>query len=305
MALPVDRIRRFNRFYTRRIGALQKHFLGTPFSLSEARVLFELAHHEGVTASELGESLDLDAGYLSRMLRDFTQRGLIRRKKSPQDGRVNFLSLTAKGRDAFAPLERRQIDAVNVMLGALSPSEQTRLGGAMETIETLLNEPRAAEPAYTVRTELRPGDPGWIVARHGELYAREYGWDISFEGLVAEIVANFINEFKPGLERAWIAERDGVNAGCVIVVRKSATVAQLRILLVDPSARGLGIGKRLVECCIDFARAAGYRKIVLWTNDVLHAARRIYEAAGFVLAGSERHHSFGHDLVGQTWELKL
>ena len=305
MGRLVDRVRGFNRFYTRQIGALQKRFLGTPFTLSEARVLFELAHADGLTATELGKALDLDNGYLSRLLQSFVERGLVRRKQSKADARSSLLSLTAKGREAFAPLDARQHDEVAAMLSALSDEQQERLDAAMRTIEEMLRGPRVDRPQYLLRTTLQPGDIGWVIARHGTLYAREYGWDQSFEGFVAEICARFVAKFNPKRERCWIAEREGANVGCVFLIEKSATTAQLRMLIVDPSARGLGIGKRLVEECVAFARGCGYRKITLWTNDVLHAARHLYEEAGFTLAKEERHQSYGRDLVGQEWDLEL
>ncbi|HTV91807.1 MAG TPA: bifunctional helix-turn-helix transcriptional regulator/GNAT family N-acetyltransferase [Verrucomicrobiae bacterium] len=305
MGLSVARVRQFNRFYTRYAGVLHKRFLGTPFTLTESRVLFELAHADGLTATELGKALDLDNGYLSRLLQRFEQCGLLARKQSNEDGRSNLLSITAKGRQAFALLDARQHDAIAAMLSELSDDAQERLGEAMRTIQETLGGPRVDRPPYLLRTTLRPGDIGWVVARHGTLYAREYGWDETFEAFVAEICARFVEKFNPKRERCWIAECDGANAGCVFLVEKSKTVAQLRMLLVDPSARGLGIGKRLVEECIAFARGCGYRKMTLWTNDILHTARRIYEEAGFTLTKEERHHSFGHDLVGQVWDLDL
>jgi DNA-binding MarR family transcriptional regulator len=305
MALRVDRVRQFNRFYTRYVGLLQKRFLGTPFTLTESRVLFELAHADSLTATELGKELDLDNGYLSRLINNFEQRGLLARKQSSEDGRSSLLSITAKGREAFALLDARQHDEVAAMLSELSQDAQERLGDAMRTIQEALEAPRADRAPYLLRTMLHPGDIGWVIARHGTLYAREYGWDESFEGFVAEICARFVEKFNPKRERCWFAERDGSNVGCVFLVEKSQTVSQLRMLLVDPSARGLGIGKRLVEECIAFAGSCGYRKMTLWTNDILHSARRIYEDAGFRLTKEERHHSFGHDLVGQVWDLEI
>lgn len=295
-------VRSFNRFWTRRIGVLAEGYLGGPFSLTETRVLYELARRGESTASELGRELALDAGYLSRILRGFEGRALISRQRSPEDGRRSLLRLTEDGRKAFAPLDDRSREDISAMMGDLSPQEQDRVVGAMRTIEGLLGE--RYEPSYVLRPH-QPGDMGWVVHRHGVLYSWEYGWDERFEALVAEIVAKFIQEYDPKRERCWIAERDGESVGCVFVVEDSAEVAKLRLLLVEPSARGLGIGARLVEECISFARGAGYRRISLWTNDVLHAARRIYENAGFRLIQEEPHHSFGHDLVGQTWELKL
>jgi DNA-binding MarR family transcriptional regulator/N-acetylglutamate synthase-like GNAT family acetyltransferase len=297
-------VRRFNRFWTRQIGVLGEGYLESPFSLTEVRVLYELAHREETTASELGDELGLDAGYLSRLLRGFEKHGLIHKRPSEADGRRRLLRLTARGREAFVPLDARSRNDIGAMLGGMSIAEQERLVGAMRTIEGLLSvRPEPVVP-YLLRSHW-PGDMGWVVHRHGVLYASEYGWDEQFEALVAEIVAKFIRQYDPRLQRCWIAERDGENVGCVFLVRESEEVAKLRLLLVEPKARGLGIGSRLVEDCIRFARQAGYRKITLWTNDVLHSARRIYEAMGFRLVHEQPHHSFGRDLVGQTWELML
>jgi len=297
--------RRFNRFYTRRIGVLREGLSGSPFPLTEARVLYELAHRtHPATAAELARDLDLDAGYLSRILRSFVTRGLLRKTKSKADGRQSLLELTAQGHKAFAPLNARSHKEVGAMLGSLSGTEQERLVEAMQTIETLLGprgEPRAP---FLLRTH-QPGDMGWVVQSHGELYAKEYGWDERFEALVAGIVARFIDRFDPKRERCWIAERDGENVGSVFLVKKSATVGQLRLLIVDPKARGLGIGERLVAECLRFARRAGYRKVDLWTNSVLLAARHIYAKLGFRMTHKERHESFGQSLIGETWELTL
>ena len=300
----VTAVRRFNRFYTRQIGVLRQGLLNSPYSLAEARVLYEIAHRQQPTATELGQDLQLDAGYLSRILRSFEQRGLLSKQASPKDARQSLLSLTAMGRAEQSTLEAASNAEVGAMLDTLPVDRQTRLLRAMQAIEKLLGPGEASREPYLLRTH-RPGDIGWIVHRHGLLYAREYGWDETFEALVAEIAAKFIRDFKPERERCWVAERDGEILGSVFLVEHSAAVAQLRLLLVEPSARGLGIGRRLVEECIRFARQAGYDRITLWTNDILGAARRIYEAAGFKLMGEEKHHSFGHDLVGQTWELRL
>jgi DNA-binding MarR family transcriptional regulator/GNAT superfamily N-acetyltransferase len=297
----VEVVRRFNRFWTRRIGVLQEGYLESPFSLTGVRVLFELAHREETSASELGEELGLDAGYLSRLLRGFEEDGLIHKRPSEADGRRSILRITERGRETFAPLDARSRGDIGAMLGSLSVADQERLVGAMRTLEGLLSEP---EGPYLLRPHAS-GDMGWVVQRHGILYAREYGWDERFEALVAEIVAQFIQEYDPRRERCWIAERDGENLGCVFLVKQSQEIAKLRLLLVEPHARGLGIGTRLVEECIRFARQAGYLKVTLWTNDVLHAARIIYQGVGFRLAHEDPHHSFGHDLVGQTWELEL
>ncbi len=300
----VGAVRRFNRFWTRQIGVLQDGYLESPFSLTEVRVLYEFAHREETTASELSKELGLDAGYLSRILRGFEERGLIGKKSSEADGRRSILWLTEQGREAFATLDTRSHDEVGVMLGGLSPAEQGRLVEAMRTIEGLLSDQPELKVPYLLRPH-QPGDMGWIVHRHGVLYAREYGWDERFEALIAEIVAEFIQQYDPKRERCWIAERDGEIVGSVFLVKQSEEVAKLRLLLVEPSVRGLGIGRRLVQECVRFAKQAGYGKITLWTNDVLRAARRIYEEAGFRIVHEEPHHSFGHDLVGQTWELEL
>jgi DNA-binding MarR family transcriptional regulator/GNAT superfamily N-acetyltransferase len=300
----VGAVRGFNRFWTRRIGVLREGYLESPFSLTEVRVLYELARSEETTASELGKELGLDAGYLSRILRGFEGRGLISKKLSETDGRRSLLRLTEAGQEAFAPLDARSREDVGAMLGTLSAAEQARLVGAMRTIEELLG----ARPEPMVPHLLRPhepGDMGWVVHRHGILYAREYGWDERFEALVARIVADFVDNFDPAKERCWIAESDRAILGCVFVVKESDTVAKLRLLLVEPEARGLGLGTRLVGECVRFARGRGYEKLALWTNSVLDAARRIYEEKGFEIVEEEEHHSFGKDLVGQNWELKL
>jgi DNA-binding MarR family transcriptional regulator/GNAT superfamily N-acetyltransferase len=297
-------VRRFNRFYTRQIGLLGAGYLHSPFSLTQVRVLYELAHRERPTAAELSRDLGLDPGYLSRIVHGFRKTGVIESERSQADGRQSHLSLTGKGQAAFAPLNAQSHHDIGAMLGELAESEQDRLVGAMHTIEGLLGaQPETLGP-YLLRPQ-QSGDMGWIVHRHGVLYAQEYGWDEEFEALVASIVAKFIRNFDPKRERCWIAEKDDEIVGSVFVVQRSKTVAQLRLLLVEPKARGLGIGSRLVEECIRFARERGYRKLMLWTNDVLDAARRIYERAGFRLVKEEAHHSFGRDLVGQNWELKL
>lgn len=300
----ISAVRKFNRFYTRQIGLLQEGYLASPFSLTEVRVLYELAHGERTTATGLGKTLRLDAGYLSRLLHGFEERGLVARKPSPVDGRQSFLVLTDAGRAAFAPLDARSREDIGTMLATLPDGDQDRLVGAMETIERVLGERRDPIPPYLIRPH-GPGDMGWVVHRHGVLYAREYGWDERFEALVAGIVATFIEQLDPKRERCWIAEREGDVIGSVFLVRQSERVAKLRLLLVEPAARGLGVGTRLVDECVRFARSAGYATITLWTNDVLDAARHLYERAGFRLVHSEPHHSFGHDLVGETWELDL
>ena len=303
---PVAAVRRFNRFYTRRIGVLDEGHLHSPFSLAEVRVLYELAHRDDPTAAELAQELGLDAGYLSRILRRLEERGLIGRTPSVADARQSHLRLTDAGRETFAALNARSSDEIAAMLAALSPAEQRRLVEAMHTIERLLRARAEARVPYLLRPH-QPGDIGWVTHRHGVLYAQEYGWDEHFEALVAEIAARFIQHFDPRRDRCWIAERDGEIVGSVFLVRHPDVegVAKLRLLLVEPSARGLGIGTRLVDECVRFARRSGYRTITLWTQSVLHAARRIYEQAGFRLVRQEPHRSFGHDLVGETWELEL
>jgi DNA-binding MarR family transcriptional regulator/GNAT superfamily N-acetyltransferase len=304
---PILAIRRFNRFYTRQIGLLQHGLLDSPFSLTEVRLLYEIAHREGVTATELAADLSLDPGYLSRVLAKFEKRGWIHRRPSPADRRQSLLALTAKGMANFRPLEERSNQQVEQMLLAIPPSAQQQLVSAMQSIEGILapsSAIRRVEP-YLLRSP-QPGDMGWVVSRHGTLYSSEYRYDERFEALVAEIVAEFIQRFDPKRERCWIAERIGERVGSVFLVRKSATVSKLRLLLVEPSARGLGIGRRLVDECIRFARQVGYKKMVLWTQSELKAARAIYQKAGFQLTGEEEHDSWGRKgLVSETWELKL
>jgi DNA-binding MarR family transcriptional regulator/GNAT superfamily N-acetyltransferase len=300
----VAAVRRFNRFYTRQIGVLRKGYLDSPFSLAEARVLYELFRRAGRTASEIAAALDLDQGYLSRVLQNFEKRGLIRRTASREDARQSHLALTAKGRAAFTPLEKRSQADAAAMLGVLDPGEQARLTGAMTTIEALLGAPEAKRE-YILRPP-RHGDFGWIVTRHAQLYAKEYGWTEPFEGLCAQIIADYVNNNDPKKERCWIAELNGENVGCVMLVKDSRPgVARLRLLLVDPKGRGLGIGKRLVEECVSFARKAGYTSLTLWTHSVLAAARAIYEKAGFTLTASEKKKSWSKDVVAEYWDLKL
>lgn len=300
----VDAVRCFNRFYTRRIGVLEEGLSRSPFTLAEARVLYELAHRDPATAAWLADELGLDAGYLSRILRRFGEAGLLERTPSATDGRQSLLRLTAAGREAFAALDAGSRADVGALLGRLPAQGQERLVAAMAEVQSLLGgEGDTGEP-YLLR-QPRAGDLGWVVWSHGVLYAREYGWDATFEALVAEIVAGFGRGHDSARERCWIAELNGRSVGSVFLVRATDDVAKLRLLLVDPAARGLGIGRRLVDECVGFAREAGYRTVALWTNDVLRSARRIYEEAGFRLVHEEPHHSFGHDLVGQTWELAL
>jgi DNA-binding MarR family transcriptional regulator/GNAT superfamily N-acetyltransferase len=302
---PVQAIRRFNRFYTRQIGVLQEHLLQSQFSLTEVRVLYELAHRENVTAKDLCRDLGLDRGYLSRMLQTFETHGWIKTTPSPDDRRCQFLSLTAKGHKVFDPLERRSTEEVAAMLAHLSPSQQKKMLSAIRDIESVLAPSQPSATPYTVRPH-RPGDMGWVVQRHGELYWREYHYDERFEALVAEIVAGFVQNLDPKRECCWIAERNGENVGSVFLVKKSSSIAKLRLLLVEPSTRGMGVGKRLVEECVHFAREAGYKKIMLWTQSELAAARGIYKGAGFKLVGEEKHDSWSRkNLVAETWELNL
>ncbi|MGY3621315.1 bifunctional helix-turn-helix transcriptional regulator/GNAT family N-acetyltransferase [Bradyrhizobium sp. USDA 10063] len=298
----VAAVRAFNRFYTRKLGFLDQHLLKSPFSLSEARVLYELAHREEISAKEIGTELGLDPGYLSRILQKFDEDGLITREPLASDRRQYQLGLTAKGRQTFARINRASHDEVAAMLTRLPPDDRARLTAAMGTIERLLGE--AAAPRAVLR-DPRPGDMGWVVQSHGALYASEYGFDSSFEALVAEIAAKFLTSFDASRERCWIADLDGMPVGSVFLVRHSDDIAKLRLLLVDPAGRGQGLGKRLVGECITFARACGYRKITLWTQSILVAARKIYQDAGFVLVKSQPHRSFGQDLVGETWERAL
>ncbi len=300
----VTAVRRFNRFYTQKIGVARDAYLGGPYSLAEARVLYELGARERTTASALARDLGFDPGYLSRILARFAKQRIVRCERAAEDRRVISLTLTDKGKAAFAMINERSRHEIADWLGTLPADDQKTLVGAMHAIEGILGARPEAKTPYLIRPH-RPGDVGWVVSRHGALYAEEFGWDETFEALVAEIVARFVRRFDPKYERCWIAEKDGENVGSVFVVKKSATVAQLRLLIVDPKARGLGVGHRLVDECIGFARRAGYRKLMLWTNDILHAARRIYESRGFRLVEEERHRSFGKDLVGQFWELKL
>ncbi|MEW6633745.1 MAG: helix-turn-helix domain-containing GNAT family N-acetyltransferase [Pseudomonadota bacterium] len=300
----IDAVREFNRFYTRQIGLLDEGLLKSPYSLTEARVLYELAHRDGPVASDLVRDLGLDPGYVSRLLKKFEERGLVERAASEADARRSSIAITEAGREAFAPLNQDSHDQVRALLDRLAPADQERLVKAMRTVQHLLGDRREPKVPYILRPP-QVGDIGWITRRQGMLYAQEYGWDETYEALVAEILAEFVKKFDPQWERGWIAEREGEVVGSVFIVRKSPEVAKLRLLYVEPSARGLGIGARLVDECIAFARAKGYRTLTLWTNDILGSARRIYQAAGFKLVDEERHHSFGKDLVGQTWDLEL
>jgi DNA-binding MarR family transcriptional regulator/GNAT superfamily N-acetyltransferase len=298
----ITAVRAFNRFYTTLIGVVSEGLLETPYSLTEARVLFELAQRDLSEVTGLRRSLDLDAGYLSRILSRFEADGLIRRERSAEDGRRQVAGLTERGRTVYGELDARSGDQIRRILAGLPEPDQRRLVGAMAAIEQILGG--RPSPDLCVLRPFGPGDFGWVIQRHGAVYAAEYGWDATFEALVARVVADYVDN---GRERgdAWIAEIDGEPAGCVFCVPKTERVAQLRLLLVEPSARGRGIGGRLVEECVRFARRSGYDELMLWTNDVLAGARRIYQRAGFELVDEGPHHAFGHDLVEQTWRLKL
>jgi DNA-binding MarR family transcriptional regulator/GNAT superfamily N-acetyltransferase len=304
-AARIDAVRRFNRFYTRKIGVLRKGYLDSPFSLPEARVLYELDRRKNATASDIAAALDLDQGYLSRLLQQFEKRGLVTRTASKEDARRSHLSLTARGKKAFAPLDvRSQHDAVD-LLTRLPDAEQQRIVSAMATIEGLSGEPAEKAKSYILR-EPRTGDFGWIVARNAELYWQEYRWGWPFEGICAQIVADFINKFDPKKERCWIAEMNGENVGTVMLVKDDKPgVARLRLLLVDPKARGLKLGGRLVDECVKFARKAGYKSMTLWTHENLTAARAIYAKAGFTLTSSEKKKSFGQKVVAEYWDMRL
>jgi DNA-binding MarR family transcriptional regulator/ribosomal protein S18 acetylase RimI-like enzyme len=301
-------VRRFNRFYTRAIGVLQEGWLNSGFSLTEIRVLYELAHGDKLTATDIRNSLELDHGYLSRMLGAFEKRGLVEKTPSENDGRQSLLALTEEGWRQFAPIDQRTDEQVGAMLEKLPENEQRQLIGAMQAIEKLLGPAKETEDAaktpYLLRSH-QPGDMGWIVHRQGVLYQQEHGYDEGLEALCAEIVAHFIQNYDAKRERCWIAEKDGEVVGSVFLVAKSKTVAKLRLLYVEPAARGLGIGSRLVSECVRLARQAGYKKMVLWTQSELDAARHLYKKAGFRVVGKKRHHSFSKDLVAETWELVL
>lgn len=304
-AAQIAAVRRFNRFYTRLIGVLQEHLLDSEFSLTEVRVLYELAHRSRPTATELGRVLRLDPGYLSRLLRRFERHGLLTRTRSRSDARHSHLMLTAQGRAAFAPLDRRSSREVGALLQALSEVDRQQAVASMRRLEKLFGNGGESPPPPVVLRAPRPGDLGWVVQRHGEIYYEEYGWDQRFEMLVAEVAASYLRNFEPDCDRGWIAELDGCRVGCVFVVRESRDTARLRLLLVEPDARGLGIGRKLVQVCSEFARGAGYARIVLWTNSNLLAARHLYERAGYTLQRVEPHSLFGDKLHGETWELLL
>lgn len=291
-----ERVRRFNRFYTRKIGVLHEHLLDSEFSLTEVRILYELAHRDGLTTSDLRRELNLDAGYLSRVVSGFEKKGLILKTRSASDARSSQLQLTELGRDTFEPLNAASRKEIIGMLRQLSETQQSQLLESMAQIQQVLGE---AEPGYVLR-DPQAGDLGWIIHRQAVLYAQEYGWNSEYEALVAEILAKYVREYDSKRERCWIAEQQGKVVGSVFVVRQDDRTAKLRLLYVDPAARGLGIGGRLVEECLRFARQAGYKRMVLWTNSILQDARRIYDRAGFTLIEEEPHHSFGHDLIGQV-----
>ncbi|MBZ4397388.1 helix-turn-helix domain-containing GNAT family N-acetyltransferase [Myxococcus sp. XM-1-1-1] len=302
----VAAVRHFNRFYTQKIGVLDEGLLHSEFSLTEARVIYELYHRESPTATELSRELALDAGYLSRLLRNFSNQGLIEKVPSALDARQHLVRLTDKGEQTYNRLNSRSNDSIRALLSPLRADERPRLLDAMQTIEELLGERSTqAAPPHVVLREHRPGDMGWVVQRHGVLYSQEYGWDLRFEALVAGITSRFIQERDPARERCWIAELNGRPVGSVFLVRDTKTVAKLRLLLVEPSARGHGVGTKLMDACLQFAREAGYRKVRLWTEQQLHSARRMYERAGFTLVGKEPHAMFGEGLMSETWELKL
>ena len=304
LAGQIAAVRGFSRFYTRKLGIIEPKLLDSPWTLQEARIIYEIGDRQSCTATDLVGALGLDAGFLSRTLQTLHRRQIIARKPSKTDRRVTELALTAKGRAAFADLDSRSRGAVAVLLGELDAGERAAVVNAMIAIEHTL-EPPAREPAGFLLRSHRPGDIGWMVSRHGAIYAQEYGWDISFEALVAEIAAQFIRSYDPAREHCWIAEIGGEPVGSIFLVKASDEAAKLRLLLVDKKARGLGLGRALTEQCIRFARQAGYRSITLWTQSILLAARGIYQRAGFRRVSEQSHHSFGVDLVGETWELKL
>lgn len=305
LTAQVKALRGFNRFFTQRIGVLDP-YLGSAFSLTDVRVLYELAHRDQPAASELARELGLDAGYLSRILKRFEASGWLVRAPSPADARQSLLQLTASGHAVFAPLQQQSRDEAAALLQGLSEPQREQLTVAMATVQRLMQPPASPAPHTVVLRDPRPGDFGWVVAQHGEIYAREYGWNVEFEAMVAAIVAGYVQKLQPQWERCWIAEVDGERAGSAFVVRKSATVAQLRLLILTATARGHGVGARLTDECIAFARGKGYRKMVLWTNSNLEAARGLYARRGFRLTASEPYEGYGgHKLVGETWELRL
>ena len=300
----IGAVRAFNRFYTPVIGLLREGLYGSPYSLTEVRVIFEMAQRDGRETTSLKNALGLDAGYLSRILARFESDGLITKERSKSDGRRQVVALTDAGRRVFAAMEASSNEQVRELLTPIDEPGQRRLLAAMDTIRHVLTPGRQLPGGVTLRPP-RPGDLGWVIGRNGAVYAAEYGWDETYEALVARIVADYAASHDPVREAAWIAEAGGERAGCIFCVRKDDTTAKLRLLLVEPWARGMGIGGRLVSECAGFAKQNGYREMELWTQSILAGARRIYQRAGFELTGSEPHHSFGHDLVGETWRLAL
>lgn len=300
----VAAVRRFNRFITRQIGALREGLLHSRYSLAEVRILYEVAQHDSIGVSQLAQELGLDRGYLSRTASKLEADGLFEKARNEGDGRQRLIHLTGRGRRLFASLDRRSNEEVEGVLSRISEDDQARLLAAMHTIEKVLGGAPRADAPFLLRHH-EPGDMGWVIERHGAIYAEEYGWDATFEALVAEICADFVNHFDPARERCWIAEMNGKRVGCVFVVKADATTSKLRLLLVEPEARGLGLGGRLVDECVAFARASGAEILTLWTNSVLTAARHLYDVRGFKLKDAEPHHSFGHDLIGEHWDLAL
>jgi DNA-binding MarR family transcriptional regulator/GNAT superfamily N-acetyltransferase len=300
----VAAVRHFTRFYTPLIGVFEEHYLQTPFSLTEGRVLYELAYRDAITATALAADLNLDHGYLSRILRRFGEAGLVAKKRAPDDARQSLITITAKGRKAFAPLNKASSDQVAALLARLSGADQARVVGAMRQVENLLGAQKPAARVIMLRPH-RPGDMGWVTSANASLYAQEYGWDISYEALVARITAEFIENFDPKRERCWIAEMDGERVGSAFVVKKTDAIAKLRLLIVDPKARGLGLGKQLLDECLRFAKEAGYKSMTLWTQASLLAARGIYARAGFLMTAAEPNHAFGVDLISETWDIDL
>lgn len=299
----IEALRAFTRFYTARVGVLSDRLLGGPFSPPEARIVYEVGAQPRITASHLAQGLALDQGYVSRLVTALLRKGVLMRTPAPDDRRRQHLDLSTAGRELFAAIEAQSRQANATLLAGLDPDERRRLRAALADVMALLGGPAATSPV--ILRPHRAGDIGWVIARHGALYAQEYSLDSSFEALVAGIAGEFLQKFDPARECCWIAERDGRNLGSAFVVRQDEQVAKLRLVLVEPAARGLGLGRQLVRACIAFARAAGYQRMTLWTNDILHAARKIYQDEGFVLVSEEKHHSFGRDLVGQNWDLDL
>ena len=305
MTDAVAEIRSFNRQYTKWVGALDRHHLGSDYSLVEVRVLYEIANHPNILARDIADQLELDAGYLSRILARFDRAGLIDRKTSVKDGRAVTLSLSVKGRNLFSELDKLAAERMSNAIAGLDEGQRARLTSAMGVVGQLINGPRSTASGEVVLREPRAGDYGWAVERHGVIYDAEFGWGPGFEGLVAELFGKFAQKHNPARERCWIAELNGERVGCVFVVEREPEVAQLRCLLVEPKARGHGVGSKLVNACVEFARSAGYRQMMLWTNKGLDSARKIYEAVGFRLVEEKAHRDFGPELIGQSWEMDL